>query len=182
MFQTQSGDWIPSEIVFKFSTIYNRIFDEIEDLKEEQISESTRLVDFVVERFNQILMDDEQFQNCSDLTRSYMDGLLVWRMKYDCGENGCSNLYDLSLKYYNTYVDTPGCQAVELKHGYTPIFEQMILSKSDDGKFHSRLKLNHVVEQILICESISGTEIGVECKHCLYTSDPNEVCVIVNDV
>jgi hypothetical protein len=173
LFPTQNGEIIPTDLVFEFAKIFDDIVDEIYSI-ENDITDDSIFIDYVVKRLNEILLQHEKLKYCSESTRSYIEGLLVWRFKYECGERGCSNLYDLSL--CGTVYDNPGDQCVELKHGYKPILDGLIASRSEE-KFYERLKLNHALERILVCESLSG-----ECEHCQYTKDPSKVCLVVRDV
>jgi hypothetical protein len=141
---------------------------------EDKIDDDFSFVDYVIQRYKETILNSDKFINCTDEVKRQLDGLLIWRLKYECGENGCSNLYDLSIKYFGTYDACAGNQAVEMKLGFKPVFDKMILPYKD--KFYSKVRLNHKLERILMCEKLDSS-VDKECEHCQYSNDSNRVCL-----
>ena len=89
-------------------------------------------------------------------------------------ENGCANIYDLSLQNICRYKRYKGFQFIEPTHGYKSIIDKILLKHRND--FDSRLRLNHSLKKILICAKLLNEK--KECAHCAYTNDSNKIVLI----
>lgn len=108
-----------------------------------------------------------------------------FRFKWENIEKGCSNIFNLSLKYLDTYTQLRGSQVVKLKRGYCDVFDALINKNKE--KFYSKLKLENCLEKILLCRKLvdaseSETTGQQECLHCRFSQDPNKPVVLVRDL
>ncbi len=118
--------------------------------------------------------------------RRLVDAIFLWRAKWENIEKGCSNIFDLSLKNFGTYRKFNGSQCVKLKKGYKYMLDKML--EPLRTKFDSKLKLNHCLKKILVCEKIlensekkSDEEDQESCTHCFYTQDKNKIVLVLDD-
>ena len=73
-----------------------------------------------------------------------------------------------------------GSQIMEPLRGYKSIIDQMLSAHKDE--LFSRLKLSHTLEKIFICTKLDlDKNNNVECKHCKYSSDPQQIVLAVRD-
>ena len=74
-----------------------------------------------------------------------------------------------------------GCQIIQTKYGYSGVIKGMI--KSNEQEFNKRLKLNHSLEKILMCNELDkDLNKNSPCKHCLYTTDKNKIVLEINNL
>lgn len=102
------------------------------------------------------------------------------RFKWENIEKGCNDLFSLSLKHLGQYTQLRGNQVVKLKRGYCDVIEALI--RPYKCEFNKRLRLEHVLKRILLCERLNNRETVTRCKHCEYTKDINKSVLIVDDL
>ncbi len=116
--------------------------------------------------------------------KALVDGMFLWRCKWENIEKGCNNLLDLSLNNFGAYKKLKGSQVVKTKNGYESILKHLIAPH--EHKFNSKLKLKHSLNKIMMCENLkqelSGNKhIKYNCSHCAFSNDPNKVVLLVNN-
>jgi hypothetical protein len=173
-FYTENGVRLADELVMDASNILDSIMRKAEKYENKRVNDCS-FSNYIVENFDYEI--NKKYK--SDETKLILKGLCQWRCQYECGDNGCSNLDSLSVKYFGTFVELKGNQLVELKYGYKAIIDSMIRNVGGEEKFHSKIKLKHSLERVLLCEWLLGD--CIECEHCLYTKDKNKIVLIVKN-
>lgn len=98
------------------------------------------------------------------------------RCKLENLEDGCQSWYELSLKNHINFKELEGYQSIEILKGYKSIIDTLIGDFSE--KFYSRLKLQHKLNKVLICNSENDSST---CLHCKYTKDTNKIVILATD-
>ena len=96
--------------------------------------------------------------------------------------NGCDTVYDLSLKNSENFVEIDGFKTIQIEKGYKIIIDELISPHRE--AFFSKLKLKHVLENILLCTSLAndGLENKSDCEHCKYTQDKTKLALKIRDL
>ena len=175
-FYTENGQKIANQIVIDTLNTLDSIVRKAE--KYESINDCS-FNKYITDSFEIALANLDKYKNESIETKAILEGICQWRCKFECIENGCSDLDSLSVKYFGSYVELDGIQAVELKFGFKAIIDSLI-KKSDENKFYSKLKLNHRLKRILVCESLFENNKNY-CEHCLYTNEKNKIVVFIEN-
>ena len=103
------------------------------------------------------------------------------RCKSENIEIGCHSVTELSLKNYCIFKDMKGCQIIQTKYGYSGVIKGMI--KSNEQEYNQRLRLNHSLEKILMCNELDkDLNKNSPCKHCLYTTDKNKIVLEIGNL
>lgn len=180
-FYAENGDKISNELVYKACSELDRIIKNGE--KFAHLKHDSSFGDYVWQMFNETVLNSKEFINSTDQIKSYLKGIYLWRCNYECGENACSNLNELSLKYFGQFIELDGSQLVELKYGYKGVMNSLInKNKLIKDKFYSKLRLKHVLKRVLVCEKHSPQHInGYSCEHCFYTNDQNKIVLLIYD-
>ena len=108
------------------------------------------------------------------------------RIKRENIHTGCSNLFDVSLKNFDSYSDIhvlKGHPYVETKKGYGPIVEAIIEKHRE--AFHKRVHLKHFLKKILLSNKLVVNETAHLFdkfdEHSMYTNDKNKAVLIICD-
>ena len=90
-------------------------------------------------------------------------------------------MYKLSAKNHNTFVELEGSQIMQTTSGYRTILN--LIMESQKEKFDQRLRLNHSLEKILMCNELDkDLNKNSPCKHCLYTTDKNKIVLEIGNL
>ena len=103
-----------------------------------------------------------------------VDGMFIWRCRFENVELGSFSLYSLSLKYYGTFVGSPGAQ-MQLTNGYRTVVDAII--NKDQIGYKSRLYLNSPLVKVLL----APTSTKAPCDQCKYTTDRSKVVLLFSD-
>ena len=118
-------------------------------------------------------------ERCADDTEEVKrakESLFNWRLNQEKVENGCTSIYDMSLRAWGEYIYCPGKDAVELKRGYKPVLDLLIATIPAH-----LFRLNTHVETIEWKSGVSATlgsgqDIAEEKSHRIrVVSSTNEV-------
>ncbi len=101
------------------------------------------------------------------------------RLKRENIRNGCSNVFDLSLKQFSAYKEFPGHSYVETKKGFGPIIERLIGNNKE--KLLSKVHLKHYLKKIILYTDSDQSLYLPKYIHSNYTSDRNKVVLIICD-
>lgn len=182
LFVTQHGKKIHPD----FGTlIYDRISDLIANAKDESLLDTNfdiRYGDFLYDSLYGDKVNDELIEVAKEnpdvsisQLKSIIDGLFMMRCKRENISAGTSNIFDVSFKHFSSWKEFEGCGYVELKRGYRPILDAII--NPHEEAFYSRLKLNHYMKKIHLCQSLdieNKHRYTKPCTHCQFTEDPNK--------
>ncbi len=93
-------------------------------------------------------------------------------------EKGCRSVYNLSLKDFGTQIVLPGKQKIKPNKGFASVIQALV--SKHETQFYSKLKTNHILEKILLCEKLDQSDDD-DCAHCYYTKDSNKVVLLVRN-
>ena len=122
-----------------------------------------------------------------------VNGVYLWRWKWENIENGRINLFDLNAKHYGALSKparglSRASRAESIKgkneYSYKDIMDALV--ENNKQKFNERLRLSHSVKKIMLCELLDGGESSEaksqqDCPHCQLTDEHDKVLLVLED-
>jgi len=119
--------------------------------------------------------------------KKIVDGVFLWRWKWENIEKGCVNLSDVFARHFGAKSTTKQSKKEKSeteaakKFSYKDILDQLI--EKSKTKFYERLRLNHSVKKIILCEKWNPEQSSAKpmesCWHCKLTDEHEKVILLV---
>jgi monoamine oxidase len=117
--------------------------------------------------------------------KKIVDGIFLWRWKWENIEKGCINLSDVFARHFGSKAETkPKPDDEQNKYSYKDILDALI--EKHRTKLDERLRLSNSVKKIVLCEKWAPEQQGAksmsECLHCQLTDQHEKVIVVAEDL